>query len=416
MTPRGRAAVASLMLIGQDAFAVIEPCLVLPKSEQKPSTQVQYDSNVPGFAYFQLSDTREEVVLHFLRCDIIELHCHGGDAVVSAIETTLVERGAASQTWQDWLLHVREEEIIAYHKPLDIFQREALQLLPLAETELTSKLLLAQYHGALSRRIKQLADLLDTAAQDELPDNAIKEAKVIVDSLLASYTSGRHLTTPFCVGLIGPVNVGKSSLMNALVGFNRSITSQIAGTTRDTVSATTVIAGWQVTLIDTAGIRDTSNPIEREGIARMHAVIAESDLVLSITDAQDYQAGHHLQIIDVPQTTPIIPVVNKIDLVSQQAALHFQNLPNIFPVSALTGEGLAKLNEAMLCKLHKPFPLANDDANISQMAMIFTERQYSQLAAVRELLNRGENVTEIRQFCATGLLPNANETALRSVS
>ena len=390
LTPRGRAAVASVMLVGRDASAILEPCLIFPKSGQIPSSQKPGESNVPQFAYFQLvADAREEIILNFHRPDMIELHCHGGDAVVNAIERQLVERGAVSQTWQDWLLESQEPE--SFHRgSLNTIQREALQLLPLAETELTVKLLLVQYHGALSRRINRLRDLLDNEISGESLDGVVQEAMDILNSLLVSYKSGRHLTTPFRVGLIGPVNVGKSSLMNALVGFNRSITSQVAGTTRDTVSAKTVIAGWPVMLIDTAGMRETSNPIEQEGISRMQTVMAESDLLLLITDARDYQTGELLQSLDIPPPTPVIHVINKIDLIAEQAISHFRDLPNVVPVSAITGVGLTPLCEAMMSKLHESINLMDDEASLPQTALVFTERQYSQLLAIREMLEQHE--------------------------
>ena len=381
VTPRGRGAVASIMLVGGDAFAVLESRLVFPQSWQKPTSRKYCENDAPVFAYFQLGNSCEEVVLNFRRHDMIELHCHGGDTVVNAIENVLVESGAEARTWQNWLLETRDTEFF-YHGSLDVIQREAVQLLPLADTELTAKLLLAQYHGALSRRINQLNDLL--------ADNAVHEAVAILDSLLASYESGRHLTTPFRVGLIGPVNVGKSSLMNALVGFNRSITSQIAGTTRDAVSAKTVVAGWSVMLIDTAGIRETSNPIEQEGISRMQTVMTESDFLLSITDACDVQTVRHPQIIDIASTTPVLHVVNKIDLVDDHTALQFRDVPDTVPVSALTGMGLDQLNEALINKLHTNSDLVIDKENLSQTALVFTERQYAQLSDVRKMLENGD--------------------------
>ena len=372
LTPCGRGAVASVMLVGRDALAILEPCLVFPKSGDMPTPQEHVVSDAPVFAHFLLGNSREEVVLNFRSDGMIELHCHGGDVVVNAIVCALVECGAVPQTWQDWLLEMP-----------DVIQQEALQLLPLAETEWTAKLLLAQYHGALSRRINQLNDLI--------ANSAVQEAITILDSLLASYELGKHLTMPFRVGLIGPVNVGKSSLMNALVGFNRSITSHIAGTTRDAVSSKTIIAGWPVMLIDTAGIRETSNPIEQEGISRMQTVMAESDLLLSVTDARDDQTSRQHPIIDIAPTTLVLHIVNKIDLVAEDKVLLLRDLPDTVHVSALTGMGLDQLNEALIKQLHKNCDLANGDENLSQTALVFTERQYAQLLAVWEMVERTQS-------------------------
>ena len=385
-TPRGRGAIATLFLAGQEAFAILVPCLVFPHHDQNNATQGHSEDNAPVFAYFQLGNAREEVVVDFRRHNRIALHCHGGDAVVNAIETALVERGAVARTWQDWLAESGETGHFPHHKPLDRIQREAMQLLPFAETELTAKLLLAQYHGALSRRLEQMFQFLDC-------DKA--EATAILDTLLQSYESGRHLTTPFRVGLIGPVNAGKSSLMNALLGFNRSITSQVAGTTRDAVSAKTVISGWPVTLIDTAGIRETSNPIEREGLSQMQTVIAESDLLLLVIDANAGQTGSLPEITSIPKRVPMIHVANKIDLFDQQATWPFQPHPDCVPVSALTGNGLDLLNDAISGKLHQSNVFGNSEANPAQTALIFTERQFSCLSSLRQKLEQGEIVSVI---------------------
>ena len=384
LTPRGRGAIATLFLAGRDAFAVLEPCLDFPHHSRPTAAQPHFENNVPVFAYFQLANAREEVILDIRRRDMISLHCHGGDAVVNAIETALVERGAVVRTWQDWLLETPESEFFPHHKPLDMIQREALQLLPYAETELTAQLLLAQYHGALSRRIGQMMRLLEGASSGTSSDSAVQEAAAILDSLLHSYESGKHLTTPFRVGLIGPVNVGKSSLMNALLGFNRSITSQVAGTTRDAVSAKTVISGWPVMLIDTAGVRETPNPIEQEGILRMQTVMADSDLLLLVTDATLQQTDPLPVIPGVPKNVPVIHVANKIDLVNLQVSLHFQHHPECVPVSAMTGVGINQLNDSIICKLHKTDDFIQDIAILSQTALVFTERQYSYLASVRD--------------------------------
>jgi len=383
VTPRGRGAVATLFLAGRDAFAILESCLDFPQQDRRIAAQDHFENSAPVFAYFQLADAREEIVLDLRRHNLIALHCHGGDAVVNAIEAALVARGAVVRAWQDWLLETREPEFSPLHKPFDLIQREALQLLPLAETELTAKLLLAQYHGALSRRIEQMMRLLESASSGTSSGNAVQEATDILDSLLQSYESGKHLTTPFRVGLIGQVNAGKSSLMNALLGFNRSITSQVAGTTRDAVSAKTVISGWPVMLIDTAGIRETSNPVEREGIARMQTVMADSDLLLLVTDAVVQQTVDHLpDIPGIPKKVPILHVVNKIDLVAPQALLRFKDHPDYVPVSALTGIGLEQLCRAILSKLHNVRDTTTFQTSTSQTALVFTERQYSYLSSL----------------------------------
>jgi len=383
-TPTGRAAVASLLLVGRDALSVVAPFLIFPRH----AISEPFAEQTPIFAYFQLPDTnsREEIVVHFRQNDMLELHCHGGDAVLNAIEHSLVENGATRQTWDAWL---REKPVQCDAKSFvlpdvlspEAVRRDALRLLPLAETELTAQLLLTQYHGAISRRIDHAMDL------SNLPnDEAKREAIAVIDLLLDSYALGKHLVTPFRVSLVGAVNAGKSSLMNALLGFNRSITSQTAGTTRDTVSAKTVINGWPVVLVDTAGFRETANPIEQEGILRTRAAIDDSNLVLHVIDASRNLSVDGELLSNGFSKTPHLHVFNKIDLVGQKAESFFTKISEGISVSATTAYGIDRLCHLLmpsLCQTDKcSVPVCDQD----DLPLVFTERQYAALIQWRKVL------------------------------
>ena len=374
-TPTGRAAVASLLLVGRDVLSVVVPFLIFPRR----AVSEPFVEQTPVFAYFQLpgTKTREEIVVHFRQNDMLELHCHGGDAVLNAIEHSLIENGATSQTWDAWL---RENSAQNALSP-ETVRRDVLRLLPLAETELMAQLLLTQYHGALSQRIDHAMDLLNS------PNNeATHEAIAIIDSLLDSYALGKHLVTPFRVSLVGAVNAGKSSLMNALLGFNRSITSLTAGTTRDVVLAKTVIDGWPVVLVDTAGLRETTNPIEQEGILRTQAAIEDSDLVLHVIDASRNLSGDIESLGDGFSKTPHLRVFNKIDLVDQNANDLLAKISDGISVSATTAYGIDRLCHVLmlsLCQTGKSSVPANDQEN---MPLVFTESQYTALTQWRKTL------------------------------
>ena len=376
-TPTGRAAVASLLLVGRDALSVVAPFLIFPRHAVSES----FVEQTPVFAYFQLPGTnfREEIVVHFRQNDMIELHCHGGDAVLHAIEHSLVENGATRQTWDAWL---RENSAQNALSP-EAIRRDALRLLPLAETESTARLLLLQYHGAISRRIDYAMDLFNSPNSD-----AKHEAIAVIDSLLDSYTPGKHLVTPFRVSLVGAVNAGKSSLMNALLGFKRSITSLTAGTTRDAVSAQTVIDGWPIVLVDTAGLRETANPIEQEGILRTQAAIDDSDLVLHVIDASRNLSVDDELSGDVFSKTPYLRVFNKIDLVDQNKNGLLKKIFDGITVSATTAYGIDRLCRILmssLCQTDKLSVLVCDQDN---QPLIFTESQYSALMQWRNFFVR----------------------------
>ena len=375
-TPTGRAAVATLLLVGRDVLSVVVPFLIFPRH----AISETFVEQPPVFAYFQLpgANSREEIVVHFRQNDMIELHCHGGDAVLNAIEHSLVENGAMRQTWNAWL---REKPVQCDVLSPEAVRRDALRLLPLAETELMARLLLTQYHGAISRRIDHAMDLFNS------PNSEAKhEAIAVIDSLLDSYALGKHLVTPFRVSLVGAVNAGKSSLMNALLGFNRSITSLTAGTTRDTVSAKTVINGWSVVLVDTAGLRETANPIEQEGILRTRAAIDDSDLVLYVIDASRNLSGNDESLDNGFAKTPYLRVLNKIDLIDQKANDVLAKISDGISVSATTTYGIDRLCHVLmssLCQTEKPSISVCDQ---DDQPLVFTESQYAALVQWRNIM------------------------------
>lgn len=209
----------------------------------------------------------EEVVVARRDAMTIDVHCHGGAAAVESIVTALVLLGCELVPWQQL-----DDDLAD-----DLVQREALVALSQAATETTASHLLCQYQGALAIAIGQLIDQL---ASDESVDG---RARRQLESLLATFDFGRHTVQPYRVAVCGPPNVGKSSLINALVGFERSIVFDEPGTTRDVLAVDTAIRGWPVRLFDTAGLRVTDEPIEAEGIERAIHEAANADLVLLVT-------------------------------------------------------------------------------------------------------------------------------------
>ena len=142
-------------------------------------------------------------------------------------------------------------------------------------------MLLDQYHGALAAAIR--ATLAAAASGDW------QTASATIDALLAHRGVGEHLTTPWRVVLAGPPNVGKSSLKNALVGYQRAIVCDLPGTTRDVVATTTAIDGWPIQLADTAGLRDAADELEAAGVARAARALAAADLVVLVDEAGNFR-------------------------------------------------------------------------------------------------------------------------------
>jgi tRNA modification GTPase len=200
----------------------------------------------------------------------------------------------------------------------------------------------------LSSRIEHALDF----SEDELPPDFtanlardIAALRTRIAARIATAREGRLLREGALVVLAGPPNVGKSSLLNALLGERRAIVSAAAGTTRDSIEEGVEIGGWPVRLVDTAGLRATSDAVEAEGVDRAEALIAQADLVLALQEA------------GTPETTGkvgnshVIHVLSKCDLT--RARLAFPASPLPLPVSARTGEGLSALRAEIAARLER---------------------------------------------------------------
>jgi tRNA modification GTPase len=177
------------------------------------------------------------------------------------------------------------------------------------QTEKAALVLLDQLNGALAAEIERIATLVDREPA---------KAREALQSLRERWTLGQRLTRPARVVLTGPPNVGKSSLINALVGYERAIVFDQPGTTRDLVTATTAIDGWAVELVDTAGLRAATSGVEQAGIELAREAIASADLVLRVNDARDCLVGEPGATEFDAWTTgkTLIEVANKVDLLT----------------------------------------------------------------------------------------------------
>ncbi|MCC6127108.1 MAG: 50S ribosome-binding GTPase [Pirellulales bacterium] len=276
----------------------------------------------------------------------LELHCHGGLAAISAIERAFAERDFCAISWKDWTAENAEHPIAA----------AALVALADARTERTAAILLDQYRGALG---------------GALDDPKITYAQI--EAILERAPLGLHLTKPWRVVLIGAPNVGKSSLLNALLGYCRAIVHHTPGTTRDVVAAPTAFEGWPVELCDTAGLRaayrteiETEiDDIERAGIELAQEQIARADLLLAIFDAgKSWTPAEQSFLERYPQA---LVVQNKADLLRSAA-----DRPKGIFVSALTGQGIEELCRRIAQRLvpHPPPPGAAVPFTSEQIEML----------------------------------------------
>jgi tRNA modification GTPase len=367
LTPSGRGAVATLLVEGPGAVRIVgrhvrtlKAAFRFAKGAEPDSRHLRGakgDTNRLVIGRFG-PEPGEEVVLRPHSADAVEIHCHGGQAAISAIEGILRAEGCSAVDWHEWA---------AWHES-DPIAAAALAALAEARTERTAAILLDQYHGALGRAIEELEAL---HGRGDRPAAAAKARE-----LLARAPLGRHLVRPWQVVIAGRPNVGKSSLVNALVGYCRAIVHAAAGTTRDAVTATTAIEGWPVELCDTAGLHATADSIEQAGIALARQRLAQADLVVLVFDRTAPWSADDGELLRAWPTALVVE--NKIDAgpvadVGQVADLPCAGLP----VSALTGEGIDLLLGQIAGRLvpDPPPPGA---------AVPFTEEQAARIAAIRD--------------------------------
>ncbi len=323
LTPRGRGAVATIRLVG-DASQL--DGLPFQAANRRPISAQRLQRIFFGhWGKF----AQEDVV--GCRCDeqTAEFHCHGGDAAVMRILQDCRSAGAIVVSWQELLL-----------RSTDIITAELQDALSRTITWRTTEWLLRQLDGRLQSTFETLNKISWSAADRQ-------HAAVRLQDLLQWTDFGLHLTEPYRVVLTGPPNVGKSSLMNALLGYDRSIVFDQPGTTRDLITAVSAFDGWAVELTDTAGLRDARASLEAEGILRAKERIATADLVLQIVDR------HDVPVALMPRGPKEILVATKCDLTDGWGD---RLPPDALRVSSQTAEGLEELQTAIAQRLVPRLP------------------------------------------------------------
>jgi len=328
--------------------------------------------------------------------DLVEFQTHGSPAVLRRVMEVLVSLGARPAGRGEFTLR-------AYlNGKLDLAQAEAVLALIEAEGELARRQALRGLEGALSRKIaaleERLLDLLahiqalldypEEGVEPHRAEGVIREALEEVEGLLAQAKASRLAQKGARLALVGAPNAGKSSLLNALLGYERALVSPIPGTTRDYLEAPLELFGIPLVAVDTAGVRETEDPLERAGVERALRVAQEADLILYVADRS------------VPRPSPpplpwerVIRVATKADLPPAWED------PAFLPVSSLTGEGLERLKRAL-----KEALLGGGGGEF-----LLTERQVEALLRARERLLEALALPE-------DLMGLALEEALRAFS
>ncbi len=364
-TPIGEGGVAIIRISGEKALNIASNIFVAKNSYDVKNMQT-YTMKYGNVIDLENKEIVDEVILSYMKApnsytreDVVEISCHGGFMPTNSVLNQVIRSGARLSEPGEFTKRA------FLNGRIDLSQAEAVMDIIMSKTELSMKSAILQSNGALSREISELRRYLlnvlalieysvDFTEDDEdiIDDKLISQIKDGIDktifkinNLLANANEGKIIRDGLNVVIAGKPNVGKSSLLNALVREKRSIVTDIPGTTRDVIEEYINLDGIPIKIIDTAGIRDTEDKIEKIGVEKSKEKIREADLVILMIDTSRAIDNEDKDIIDKIKDKKYIILLNKIDLDIKISKEILNNLNNTIEISAKTGEGIDSLKK-----------------------------------------------------------------------
>lgn len=374
LTPPGTGAIAVIEAWGPRAWEVARQCFH-PHGRPLPEQPTIHRFWLGTFA-------GDEVVLAATAADRVEIHCHGGHRIVQRIIDQFLNTCPHAS-----LASEMDDPNLCLHR------------LQQAPTLRTASILLDQWHGALAEEVRRIRATVETK-----PEQALSALERLAEW---GQRVGRHLVEPWQVVIAGPPNAGKSSLVNALVGYQRTVVSEVPGTTRDAVSIRTAFDGWPVELFDTAGLRDATG-LEAAGIEQTRQRLRHAEAIVWVTDATSLEAPE-----PDPETVAAVPrllgawirVRNKIDLLA--ASPPPEPAPTI-DLSAKTGENMAQLIHAIVTRLVPDPPppggaVPYTPSLIELISLADKALRENRLQRAKELLDEAYQLDQVSRTTARGI-------------
>tara|TARA_B100001964_G_scaffold194603_1_gene218295 strand:+ start:398 stop:1687 length:1290 start_codon:yes stop_codon:yes gene_type:complete len=381
-TPIGEGGIGVIHVSGSDSLEIINAVFKGKKRRdlRKAESKRLYYGDI-----YSNGSTVDEVIVNVLREqdsftgeDLVEINCHGGILAVKKILECVVSAGAKEVHWKELASRPLS------NNKIDLIQEEALLEIPKSKTKLGAKVLLDQYNGALSSLIQE------TVAQVEKCENNKEQLNDINSKLreiLATATFGCAITSPQKLIITGKPNAGKSTLINALLKEDRLITHEEPGTTRDAIDEMISIDGIPLTIIDTAGIRETDHEVEKLGVLESKRQLIEADKIIIVFDSsrpvekEDREILKFIEELELQKpdkNISIFPVLNKADLPGklELKTVVGKTFEPICQVSALNGDGLTTLEKTLVSEF-KEFTKYTPERPI-----IFTKRQQEDVSIV----------------------------------
>ena len=392
--------IGMVRISGKDAFAVADR-VFRGVSGRAVSQMKGYTAQLGG-AFTPAGERLDDVVVLVYRSpksytgeDVVELSCHGGLYVTKRLLQLVLDAGASPAGPGEFTRRA------FLNGKVDLAQAEAVMGVIGASGEQALKAAQAGSSGVLSKKIQAIkAQLLVQAShlaawadfpEEDVPAveeqellSAIRAGEESLTQLLAGFERGRMYREGLSTVIAGRPNAGKSTLMNLLSGCERSIVTQYAGTTRDVVEETVLLAGVPLRLADTAGIRDTDDPVESIGVQAAKRRLESAQLVLAVFDSSQSLEKEDWELMDSLQGVPAVAIVNKTDLPTQMDVGEIQRRfeKTVF-LSAATGEGLEELEQALS-------EILDTKEFHPEEGVLFTQRQRADAQRALDSLREGE--------------------------
>lgn len=404
-TPPGEGGIGIVRVSGATAAAIVDGIFIA--KNKKSLTEIESHKVVYG----HIVDPKhnmvvDEVIVISMKAprsytceDVVEIHCHGGSMTLKKVLALTLDSGAR-------LAEPGEFTKRAFlNGRLDLTQAQAVMDVIRAKTDHSLRMAMGQLQGAFSAKIggyrHEILGLiahLEAAIdfpEDDIEEIAVSEVSLTVEKisaelqhLLDTAHAGRILRDGLETAIVGKPNVGKSSLLNALLRENRAIVTDIPGTTRDVIEECADVGGVLLKIIDTAGIRETKDLVEQIGVEKARQYIARADLVLVLFDAGSPLSAEDEEILDLVQGCRSLVLINKSDLAEALDIAYIQNkLPNsrLIRISTLQGGGLDELERAIVEMVYQGEVQQEESVLVNQVrhVEILTAAQ----AALKEVLS-----------------------------
>ncbi|MCO6511255.1 MAG: tRNA uridine-5-carboxymethylaminomethyl(34) synthesis GTPase MnmE [Aridibacter famidurans] len=361
-TPLGRSGIGVIRLSGEASHAIVKR-LTVGDADLEPRR-----ATLAGIVDPATGEMIDEAVVTYFKAphsftgeDIVEISCHGSPVLLRRVIDNCLHLDARLAEPGEFTLRALANGRI------DLSQAEAIRDLIDSNSIAMTRQAVRQLRGEFSHRLQPLKDrLLDVIivlesalefVEDDLPEaqterlgDELREVSKDLGRLASTYKAGKLLRDGLRVALVGRPNVGKSSLFNALLGQDRAIVTEIPGTTRDQLHESFTIRDIPVSLIDTAGLRETVDTVETIGVARARRAMADADVVVVVLDAAEEMGAEDLEVLEATSELNRIIAVNKTDVAGGEdlAASLAETGSLIVNTSAKTAEGLEELQEAIV--------------------------------------------------------------------